>query len=436
MMKGRITYRFVQPDATDADASRAADGRMWLPVSRPPGEEPSGSSNAAVIPLFPEDGSGDCGFGTGHAAREDEADRIERLILESGAGRGRLAADDFRDGDFGEARDEREPARPEHAVYRRVQHRPATRNAWLLLMSGLGAVLTGILLGSFVIQLFRGAPPPPLLPAAGEAGTEREAGFAGHGGTGRTNGWPDRADAGGEAGTEGEGTSPDGDAAPLPVFLPERTYYVVQHGVFSSPEGAAAAADLLRDSGYAGAVEDDGKLAVYAGMAPGRDEALVIARRLEAKRLDVYIKPVVLPALDAASGGWPGAGDALAHAAESRLLMDLVLDVTIECLKGPETGLPEDRWRELREAHRNWTERALAAEAGSAPESDVRAVNRAVASAMAALERYAKEPAEAYMWQVQTALLEHLIAQKQMAVSLSASAQPGSRTAEPAGISA
>src|SRR5690606_5688473 len=106
MMKGRITYRFVQPDATDADASRAADGR------------------------------GDCRFGTGHAAREDEADRIERLILESGAGRGRLAADDFRDGDFGEARDEREPARPEHAVYRRVQHRPATRNAWLLLMSG------------------------------------------------------------------------------------------------------------------------------------------------------------------------------------------------------------------------------------------------------------------------------------------------------------
>jgi len=429
MTKGRITYRFVRPEPPD--------GPEKPPVLRPPGSSPSAPPESAVIPLFRGDEDEALRSAAGRSAWEEEADRIERLILESGSARGLTEPGAGGDAGGGEPEAFTGPARADSVVYRRVPNR-AKRTAVSLLMSGLGAVLTGVLLGSFVIQFFRAAPVPSA-PPAGVGPAQENAGLADPLAGQRP------APAGGDGPDRPEGTGPDGagpagETARLLVLVPERTYYVVQNGVFSTREGAEAAAELLRDKGYAGAVVEDGKLAVFAGMADDRDDALLIARRLEADDLEVYIKPVVLPALDASAGGIAGSEAVLHHAAESRKLMDLVLDVVLGCMNGAQSaGMPEAAWRELQEAHRIWTERAqggMAAEGDGGAESAVRAADRAVAHAMAAFERYAKDPSEAYLWQVQTALLEHLAAQMQIADLLSLHAAPGAVPAEPAGIAA
>jgi stage II sporulation protein B len=425
MDKGRITWRF------DGEEPQAYAKPVPARPSSP--GKPAVQEHGSVIPLFPEDLDGflrPVPAARGRDERKEEADRIERLILESGTAAGKARERDAA-GEAGPGVEGDEPVTlPDVAVYRRVRQ-PGIRGWPTLLLSGIGAILTGLLLGSFVFHFFRGEPVPAALPP-GSAAEHAAAEAAG--------------DPLGERSIPGEtdGALPSSGAderdAGIPgggVYrLPEKTYYVVQNGVFSSREGADAAAALLRDKGYAGAVEEGDKLAVYAGMADDRDDALLIARQLEAQKLDIFIKPVGLPAIDIPAGAWPGAETLAAYLAESRKLMDLVMDVSLGHLNESTPGsLTEGERADLKEAHRRWTEAASGLPEFSAAEAQnaVRSIGRAAGNAMAAMEQYGKTPSSAYLWQAQTALLDHLVAQKRVLEWLATDGSPGAGTLLPAG---
>lgn len=403
MSRNKITYRFEQPVLPAPEAPPS--GRLSA--------ETADAEDGHVIPLFREDVAG-----RRYVPRlnEAEADRIERLILESTHAWPPDDSGTEGDGTGGE------PGLPETVLYRRNRSRRRKDGA-ALLMSGLGAILTGVLIGSFVFQFFRGEPDAPVVPVA-----ENGSALPGISEPDWTEGaGPDLLPWTGEGTDFGETGRTDAWSR-----LPEQTYYVVQHGVFSSQDGADAAAGQLREKGWAGAV-DGQRFAVYAGIADDRDDALLIARQLEAEQLEVFIKPFVLPAATL-----PGdvTETFAAYVAESRSFMDLVLDVSLLHLYEAAPGAMADgRWEELKEAHRRLTERTnvLPDMAGSAAQRAVQAMNRSADSAMAAMEQYAKKPSAAYLWQAQSALLDHLIAQKQLLDMLVRDEPPGTGTETPAG---
>jgi stage II sporulation protein B len=194
--------------------------------------------------------------------------------------------------------------------------------------------------------------------------------------------------------------------------VPERTYYFVQNGVFSSREGAAAALGLLKEKGLSGAVEAGDAYSVYAGAAANRDDALLIGHHLQNEGFEVYVKPYVLPAFDAAVSG--GAAEELAeYLRRSRELAGAVLEIcAVRLNEARPEPLAEAEAERLKRLHQQWTEQAnrLAASASSDPVQEK--LNTALNSAMLTLERYDKDPVHAYLWQAQAAAADHIIAQR------------------------
>lgn len=419
MNKGKITVRFERSPEPGADLAEN-------PAPAPAGQ--AAPAGGAVIPLFREDVGGVSRQASARSAAEAEAERIERLIRESETAAGRPAG---RGGEAADADDLYGPGEgPEWAdgaAYRRMAGR-RRKGGIALLLSGLGAILTGVLLGSLVTELFRGEP-GPAVPSAGDGQDGPPASVA------PLQDHPAEAAPGLQLPSEEAAPAAAGGPRGL-IRLPEQTYHVVQNGVFRSRVGAEEAANLLRERGYAGAVESGEQFAVYAGVASARDDALLIARQLEAGRMDVFIKPVELPAFELSADAWPDGAAVLQAFAESRALMDLIMETSLRHLHEASPGaLPDGEWRELEAAHRRWTERAngLPEPADAEAARLIRDAGRAADSAMAAMEQYAKKPSAAYLWQAQAAMLDHLIARKQALDMLAARQPPAPGPAPPAG---
>jgi len=200
------------------------------------------------------------------------------------------------------------------------------------------------------------------------------------------------------------------------VEMPEQTYYFVQNGVFSTDEGAELAAEQLKEKGLAGAVEISDKRSVFAGTAINRDDALLISQQLQAEGLEVYIKPYVLPA--ASQIEWSEANGVAVerYLTGSRSLVAMLVSISLQHLnETTPSPLSADQWKDLKAEHQLWTTAASQA-LEQAPESAkplLQEMNAALNSAVVAIEQYYKKPSGAYMWQVQTAVTEHLIKQKE-----------------------
>lgn len=413
MSKAKLTYRFEQ--------------RMQPERPEP---SPSETPHENIIPLFREDFHAGPDISVSRTARETEADRIERLIrssdsLRHGAGEG---SDEPDAGDDSGGTDRHglaahdgilvaeEAEQPGYVTYRRLQTRKK-KDGLTLVLSGIGAILTGILIGSFIFSFFRGSAD---LPAASPAAAPGAYGGAANGELPEQ--LPDFRETGplAENGTPAAGTA---GTASVVHHLPEQVYYVVQNGVFRSKEGADTASDQLRDKGLAGAVEEGAVLAVYAGMAKDRDDALLIAQQLQAEQLELFIKPYELPEFSLTQDTDAATAALLACLADGRALADLMLDISLQHIGKTTPGaIPDGHWQAVKAAHQQWTETASRVPdlAEDRLASASQAMNRAMAEGMAALEQYAKSPSEAYLWHVQSALLEVVIAQKQVLELLAA----------------
>lgn len=375
MSKARITYRF------DRD--------------REPAESPPGK----VIPLYQED--------VWKSPIDEETERIERLIrgaetqsqsrnrpeIDSEKSKPLYYTAEDADATFGRIPFYEEPAVP---MYRRTKKRAN----WVgMTMSVAGAVLTGVVLGMFVLSLFRGEP-ASLFTANSDSAQNNS-----------VNGTEVGADASDPAEEQLPIISADQAA------LPEQTYYFVQNGVFSTAEGAELAASELRDRGLAGVVESGEKLSVFAGAAIDRNDALLISNHLQEEGLEVYYKPYVLPAADHIDWSSGDAGIVAEYLKLSRDIAEQLISISLQHL-GDATpiAISKEQVQQLKNMHQQWTTKANAvlADAPEASKPIVQEMNTDINSAIVSIEQYQKKPSEAYMWQVQTAVTEHLIGQKSL----------------------
>jgi len=293
---------------------------------------------------------------------------------------------------------------PSRTTYRK---RGKTTNWFSVTSSITGAILTGIVLGMFVLSMFRGEANP--LPNSNNESTVDNRLPAVQNETGQTS-----LDIGKESSLiTGD---PNNSNALTAVSLPEQTYFLIQNGVFSTLEGANLAVQQLKDRGLSGAVSQGDQFSVYAGATVDKEDALLLSHYLQSETLEVFIKPYVLPAVKQIT--WTGEkGDQIQGYMEtSRSLATLILGMTTAGLQDSNVNtLPDSNKQLVQQEHKAWTEAAnqLAAASTEDVKVLVQQMNKSLNSAVLTLEQYDKNPTEVYLWQAQAAVSEHIIAQKQ-----------------------
>lgn len=367
-------------------------------------------------------------FGDWNSPFEAETARIERLIRESS----------HRDRPPGSKPVERHPAREHGPIEPSDRYGPETgydvpeladsdrgpggplyvsggryerhnRTPWLRIITSVaGAVATGVLIGFFVLSMFNGD--------SGEPGSVATNGRSGANVTGQT---------------AADGGAKDGNAAPaatnvsVAVNIPEQTFTLLQNGVFSSREGAEAAAAELKKKGLAAYVQPGDKFYVYAGLAPSRDDALALSGKLkegqDGAETELYLKSLTFPAT--AKIAW--SGDQPEQAAtffeQSGKLVDTIAGFAAARLKEQTPAAMDDAtWRAIHTAHQAWSGSSAPFGAGLAQEqkAKLQTLETAMNTAVASMDEYKKNASPAFLWQAQTSLMQYLFAENELLAAI------------------
>ncbi|WP_150269368.1 SPOR domain-containing protein [Paenibacillus tepidiphilus] len=275
---------------------------------------------------------------------------------------------------------------------------------WKVTLSVAGALGTGLLLGYTALSFFGGI-------SGGADSAERAAGTSsvqsGAAGAGQTA-------AGGAVLPGGAGMA---GAGRIQVAVPAQSYYLLQYGVFSTAQGAEQAQQELMSAGLAAGADPEGGNRVYAGLSPDREEAKLLSSGLKNQGIELYVREVSLPAVQQAA--FAGEAETVKEyfAASGELLGELS-SLSAGLLGG--AGSPADA-ASVSDLHMRWSEAAKALAAGLGPEEQVlcAALEKAANRAVAALNEYDKNAAQALLWEVQDSMLTFLNGQRQLLAALS-----------------
>lgn len=403
MSKARITYRFdkeTQLKPTEAEI-----------IQR---ERLQNSASGKVIPLYQEDPDfTNRDYGAWRSPFDAETERIEQLIRNSGK------IEDIENPDADREAPSYYTAPQAEESFQRVNfydelpirttYRKKGKNTnWISLTTSItGAILTGIVLGMFVLSMFRGEANP--LPNSNEQPTVDN---------GLTAVLKESGGATNDVVNDESLTSVVGNNSNslIAVIIPEQTYFLIQNGVFSSLEGANAAVQLLKDSGLSGAVSQADQFSVFAGAALDREDALLLSHYLKNENLEVFPKPYILPAVQQLTWAGKDGNQIQGYMEKSRSLVKLILGMTSTSFQDiNDTTLLNSDKQLMQQEHKLWTEAAnqLAVDATGDVKALVQQMNKSLNSAVLTLEQYYKNPSGVYLWQAQAAVSEHIIAQKQ-----------------------
>lgn len=404
MSKARITYRFDQETQ-----HKPMEAEF---IQRDPAMN-TASDASKVIPLYQEDPEFTVTQAAWRSPFDAETERIEQLIrnaemrkdepiVNSVVDRGTptyytapQAEQSFENVNFYNEH-------PMRAIYRKK----GKSSNWFSLTSSIaGAILTGILLGMFVLSMFSGDDNP--LPDSNEGSV---------GDDGLSAVLNRAGDSTIDSSTENITTGQLNETPNLTTAnVPEQAYYLVQNGVFSSIEGANAAVKLLKDMGLSGAISEAEQFSVFAGAAFTHEDALLISHQLQNNNLEVFVKTFTVPSV--AQIAWAGKdGDQVqGYLEESRSLVKSILKVTSLGIKEADSAISSADKQLIQQQHKQWTEAAnkLASDASDDVNALVQLMNKSLNSAVLTIEQYDKNRTEVYLWQIQAAVSEHIIAQRQ-----------------------
>ena len=278
-----------------------------------------------------------------------------------------------------------------------------------------GAVITGILFGAFVLSMFASnesllevvtpeqtieqqETSPPVLDAAESQTIPENLDIPNTGVTSE------------QAGT-------------IQVTIPQRSYFVLQNGMFSEIDGAEQAIQQLQLNGFTGVYDKLENYYVYAGITINRDDALFLSHQLQENGLETYIKSLEMPVATAIQ--WNGsAGDSFdTYVAEGTRLVEMISNISLLHLAGSQpTTLDNSTVAALKTTHQNWTQvnasvsKGLPERALPLHQNMVTAIN----TAMLSMEEYQKNPSHAYLWQAQKAVIQYVLTERQLLTAIGA----------------
>ncbi|BFH12385.1 hypothetical protein J6TS7_15700 [Paenibacillus dendritiformis] len=304
-----------------------------------------------------------------------------------------------------------------------VHTRTRKPSLWKVLASVTGALATGAVFGFIALSLFKGEVKLPD-PTAGLPDLSAQAGQTPDGGKkAQTASDKPPADQAAipAAAQPAAGNEDKSEAAwqaagvyVTDVNIPEKTFYMLQYGVFDKPEGAKTAIGELRDKGMAAMEEQEGQHRVYAAIASAREEAMSLSQLLKNRQIDLYVREMSRPALTklAFQGN---AADVERFIADSDKVIGWLMEQSVAHLEGTESAAfaAEDTER-LREQHLQWTQHMSKVQKGQPKQSAdawtklVQAMNTAIS----AVNEYNKQPSTSHLWSIQQAVMQYLSAER------------------------
>ncbi|MDO3676130.1 hypothetical protein [Paenibacillus ehimensis] len=441
MNKTKMTFRFHKDEQRQI-RQETGSGPQVIPLrseeytvveqradeTREEPDKPTGENGKIRGPLWtgPALNEYTTDFGGWQSSFETETHRVEQLIRESGGGRsfdpetGYVERPELTGGN---ERTHRPYAREESAYFRRTPG----NGSWLRIAASVaGAVVTGVAFGFLVLSMFSGGADTGKTTSPGPTATAQQgtkgAGAGGTASTGETAG--NTGDAAAKPGGANSAAPASSSVIGVAVQIPAKSYAVLQGGVFSSAQGAEAAAADFRKKGLAGAVEAGDKHPVYVGMAGTRDEALGLSQAYQQKNIEVIVKTLDLPAVTKVQ--WNGKqADVFSNyiAQGDKLVRLITAQTTVHAADVKPEPLDDKALQSIKTTHQSWSQTASAVSdgLGEAGKKALPKMNNSLNTAVASLEEYKKNPSSAFLWQAQTAAMQYVVAEKELlkAVALS-----------------
>ena len=387
MEKARITYRMDLSDRQHKEMKPAGDALKIVPLYE---------EEYQVVEEMPNLNSYTSDFGTWSSPFDAETNRIEQLIRESND------------------RTIQSNTRVQQQVTQEKQEYDGATGyfptlyqksgpSWMKLSTTVaGAVITGVLLGYFVISMFTDTKLSDIQSLDNLKETVSEV--------------MDKSNTISPSALPVSGTTSTLVAASISVNIPARTYTFLQHGSFSTLQSAQTKESELISKGQAVATESSDKFFVYVGMTVTRAQADTLKQQLIAKKIDIYIKPVVVPA--ATKVQWINKQDVLApYLKQSDKLIQMMSDLSLIHLEEIKlTPIDDMTLQSLKTDHQTWTQMLATVNEG-APEQvkpTLLKMNNAMHAAKVSLDDYKKSPTTAKLWQTQTNLMKFILTEKEL----------------------
>ncbi|RUT27800.1 SPOR domain-containing protein [Paenibacillus zeisoli] len=276
---------------------------------------------------------------------------------------------------------------------------PKRPSRWKLAGSISAAVVTGTLFGFVVLSMFN---KDISLPIPGISSIQ----------------------SGSSAGTSsvavlGQADDPNNQKGHIPTVkavLPEQAYYFLQYGVFSTSQGVKQAQEELQQTGVAAARDTLDNKRVYAGVSTEREQAKLLSSQLKSSGVNLILHEILYPS--EAEIQYSGDVGVLDQYLEESADLVKLLSVTSASLLETKDAQKQSQAEvaNLKEKHREWTENASAVKGGlpSDRKKTADAMEKAMNTAVEALGQYNLNGSHTHLWEVQTAMMEYILLQKEL----------------------
>ncbi|MCV4234962.1 SPOR domain-containing protein [Virgibacillus sp. LDC1] len=268
---------------------------------------------------------------------------------------------------------------------------------WKMAVSVTAAVVTGLLFGYMVLSMFNG----------GNAGEDPASGqLESHDAVNQAP-----ADSSG-----GKGVSLAPDLTESTVRIPGQVFYMLQYGVFSTPERADQAKGELLQSGIAAGGDLDEENRVYAGISPDREQAKLLSNQLKAEGVELYVREIALPGIESAA--FAGEEQTLTdYFTISGQLVSELSTLSASLLGKQEAGaVASENMATITDLHQQWIQSMKLLSAGLGPETGavLPAMEQSMNSSITALSEYNKNQSKGHLWEIQTGMMNYVMGQKKL----------------------
>ncbi|WP_281889066.1 hypothetical protein [Paenibacillus sp. YYML68] len=355
-------------------------------------------------------------FGGWQSSFDLEVERVEQAIRSTGGAdvnpETGLYQRETRTGRGGYGYSEREVIVDEQLHY----SRPPGGGSFLKITASVaGAVVTGVAFGFLVLSMFAGGEEGDPLKPAIQTGSTAQQGKTAAGSDAGAAAQGSAAEA--KAGQSGAAVSglEAGDA--VAVNLPMRSYTFLQGGVFSTAQSSESEAAAFRKKGLAAVSEAGDKYTLFVGMASSRDEALGLSQFYENQSIDVMLKPYEIPAVSSIRWSGKQPEQFVSYMDQgSKLVQQIAAQTVVHAAETEATPIDEKALQTIKSTHQAWAKSAstVGEGLGEAGKTALPKMNSALNTAVVSLEEYRKNPSSSLIWQAQTALMQYLVAEKEL----------------------
>lgn len=425
----KMTFRFGDSGSASGREQNERDGREQADLEQTAYAIDTIAEEAGALPDGPEAEEAADAHGRPHSEREsdpvipasgeeDEIRRIESFIRESDKQSAQRYPLPVSIADpAGESMSEQG-----EWTWNGVHTRTRKPSLWKVLASVTGALATGAVFGFIALSLFKGEvklPDPtaglPNLSGQAEQTSDgrKQAQTASDKQPADSAAIPATAQPAGN-GDKSEAAWQAAGVYVTDVNIPEKTFYMLQYGVFDKPEGAKTAIGELRDKGMAAMEEQEGQHRVYAAIASAREDAMSLSQLLKNRQIDLYVREMSRPALtQLAFQGY--AADVEQFMEDSDNVISWLTAQSVAHLEGTESAaFAATDTEQLRKQHLQWTQHMSKVQKGQPKQSAdawtklVQAMNTAIS----AVNEYNKQPSTSHLWSIQQAVMQYLSAER------------------------